>query len=343
MANTLARMSNRLEFGAMDALTALLEGPRADQAHLLRAVMARPWAIAIEDEAPLALVAVTHGDVWLRRGDRPPVPLAEGTVALLRGPEHYVVADAPDADPTIVVGPGNDCRSLDGRSVAESLRLGVRSWGTGSLTPPSDAGRHPDEHEMLIGTYESVGALGRRTLEVLPSTIVTTAAELGSPLVELLGQEMNRPDPGQSAVLDRLLDLLVVSVLRTWLAACGDTCEAGWFRGHTDDVVGPALRLLHDHPERAWTVAGLAAEVGVSRAALARRFHQTVGEPPLAYLTGWRMALASDLLAEPDATVTAVARAVGYSTPFAFSAAFKRVRGLSPAEHRSQARSARSA
>jgi AraC-like DNA-binding protein len=81
-------------------------------------------------------------------------------------------------------------------------------------------------------------------------------------------------------------------------------------------------------------VASLAAEVGMSRAALARRFIDRVGEPPIAYLTGWRLALAADLLREPDATVGAVARRVGYTSPFTFSTAFKRHYGVSPQEHR---------
>ena len=92
--------------------------------------------------------------------------------------------------------------------------------------------------------------------------------------------------------------------------------------------------MLHDHPAKPWTVATLAAGIGISRAALARRFTELVGEPPMTYLTNWRLALAADLLLEPDATVGAVAHQVGYGSPFALSAAFKRVRGLSPQQHR---------
>jgi AraC-like DNA-binding protein len=77
--------------------------------------------------------------------------------------------------------------------------------------------------------------------------------------------------------------------------------------------------------------------VGVSRAALAKRFTELVGEPPMAFLTDWRLALAADLLREPDATIGSVARKVGYGSPFALSAAFKRVRGVSPQEHRAGA------
>ena len=84
----------------------------------------------------------------------------------------------------------------------------------------------------------------------------------------------------------------------------------------------------------------LAAESGASRASLARRFNELVGEPPMTFLKNWRMALAADLLCQPDETVSTVSEKVGYATPFAFSAAFKRVRGLSPQQHRSNGLSA---
>jgi AraC-like DNA-binding protein len=139
-------------------------------------------------------------------------------------------------------------------------------------------------------------------------------------------------------VLDRLLDLLLIAVLRTWFSRA----EApGWYYAYGDPVVGPALRLLHREPARPWTVASLAKATGVSRAGLARRFQQLVGEPPMTFLTQWRLTLAADLLLEPDATIASVARAVGYGSPFALSTAFKRVRGVSPYAHRSADRSRR--
>jgi AraC-like DNA-binding protein len=84
-------------------------------------------------------------------------------------------------------------------------------------------------------------------------------------------------------------------------------------------------------------VASLAREIGVSRATLARRFNELVGEPPMTFLAGWRIALAADLLLEPGATIASVADQVGYSSPFALSTAFKRLRGISPQQHRTAA------
>jgi AraC-like DNA-binding protein len=191
---------------------------------------------------------------------------------------------------------------------------------------------------MLVGSYERVSELGRRLLGALPDLVVVPAATVASPLVGLLGDEIARDEPGQDVVLDRMLDLLVVTVLRAWFASA-DGDPPGWYRASADPIVGPALRLVHDEPARPWTVADLAAQVGVSRAALARRFTDLVGQPPMAYLTEWRLDLAAELLLEPGTTIGAVAQRVGYGSAFALSAAFRRVRGVSPREHRQAAAS----
>ncbi|MFB8178984.1 helix-turn-helix transcriptional regulator [Streptomyces sp. NPDC055966] len=129
-------------------------------------------------------------------------------------------------------------------------------------------------------------------------------------------------EPGQDAVLDRLLDLVLVLALRTWCA--GANTAPAWYRALADPAIRQAVGLLHEEHGRRWTVAELATHVGMSRAAFAARFPALVGEPPLAYLTGWRMTMAADLLRDGEVTVAAVAHEVGYEDPFAFSVAFKR-------------------
>ncbi|TDD41307.1 AraC family transcriptional regulator [Nonomuraea terrae] len=304
----------------MDQLAALLDGPRARGAFLLRSVLDPPWSLRIQDEAPLAVTALVRGEAWVMPDGGEPVRMRPGEVAVIRGPEPYTVADDPATPPQIVIHPGQRCTTLDGESVYESMDLGVRTWGN---DPDGDT-------VLLCGTYTMEGAVSRRLLDTLPPLIV----QPGGPVIELLGAEIVKDEPGQEAVLDRLLDLLLIAVLRTYFA----THHApGWYRAMSDPVVGKAMRMLQNNPSHAWTVASLAAEVGVSRASLARRFTELVGEPPMAFLTDWRLALAADLLREPDATIGSVARKVGYGSPFALSAAFKRVRGVSPQEHRAGA------
>lgn len=307
----------------MDALTDLLDGPRARGAFLLRSTLAPPWSVRIRDEAPLTLLSMVRDDAWLIPDDGDPQRVAPGDMVVFRGPDHYTVSDDPATEPQIVIHPGQRCTTPDGTSLSEAMDLGVRAWGN------DPAGTTV----MLIGTYQMRGAVTQRLLAALPPIAVVRGDTWKSPLVDVLGEEIGRDEPGQDVVLDRLLDLLLIATLRAWFSR-PDAEAPGWYRAHGDPVAGPALRLLHDDLAHPWTVADLAARVGVSRAALAQRFAKLIGEPPMAYLTGIRLAQAADLLRESDATLDAIARQVGYGTAFALSTAFKREHGVSPQEYR---------
>ena len=302
----------------MDALGGLLDGPRARGAFLLRVVMQPPWSITVEDESPLTVIVVTKGSLVLR-GSAGPVSVAAGDVVLARGPAPYVIADSPSTPPDIRILPGQVCVDPHGRLLDQSMALGVRTWGTAV----------DGETVMLSGVYEHDTAVGGRVLSRLPADVVLR--DLDTPLVSVLADEITRDAAGQEAVLDRLLDLLLVTCLRTVFE--GENAPA-WYAAQEDPIVGKAIGLIHEHPAHPWTVASLAAACGVSRAAFARRFTSLVGEPPLTFLTSWRLALAADLLSSGDATVGAVAAQVGYASPFALSAAFKRVHGVAPAHYR---------
>lgn len=307
----------------MDALAGLLDGPRARGAFLLRSVMKPPWSLRVLAEAPITVIAIAEGEAWIVPDDGEPVRLGPGDVAATRGPDHYIVADRPDTVPDVVIHPGQRCTTVDGVDLIDAMELGVRTWGN-----------DPDGSTvMLVGAYESMGDISERLLRALPPVISLGSDQWDCALIPLLCSEVVKDEPGQSAVLDRLLDLLLIAFLREWLARPEAEAPA-WYRAQGDPIVGQALRMMYTRPDHPWTVATLAAESGASRAALARRFHDLVGEPPMTFLTGWRVALAADLLREPEATVSSVAEKVGYGSPFALSTAFKRVRGVSPKEHR---------
>ena len=312
----------------MDTLTGLLEGPKARGAYLQKSVFNPPWSLRVEDRAPLSVMTPVRGTAWLVPDEGEPVLIGPGDVAVVRGPVPYTVADAPGTPVQVTVGPDQRCSIGEGEDVTDTMALGVRTWGARAVEAGSVV--------LLSGTYQAPSEIGRRLLGALPTVLVRPAGTADATLITLLAAEVSRDEPGQEIVLDRLLDLLLIGVLRAWLAAPGSGAPA-WYRAQGDPVVGAALRLLHENPAHGWTVEELARKAGVSRASMARRFTQLVGEPPVAYLTGWRIALAADLLREPDATVATVARRVGYGTPFALSAAFKRVRGVSPQEYRAGA------
>ncbi|WP_290051030.1 AraC family transcriptional regulator [Amycolatopsis solani] len=310
----------------MDPLAALLDGPRAHGAFLLRSVLTPPWSLRIEDQAPLTVVAVVRGDAWIVPDGGEAVSMSEGDVAIARGPDPYLVADHPGTPPQAIILPGQECRTPDGGHLTELTGLGVRTWGHGSDGPVV----------LLTGTYTMEGELSKRLLAALPALIVLRAADWPTPLVALLAAEIGRDVPGQEAVLDRLLDLLLIAALRAWFDR-PDTTAPAWYRAHDDPVVGQALRLLQHQPAEPWTVADLASATGISRAALARRFAVAVGETPMAYLTGWRLALAADLLRQHrETTIGSVARQVGYGSAFALSTAFKREFGVSPQQYRTR-------
>lgn len=308
----------------MDELTSILDGPRAQNAFVVRSVLAPPWAIRVQDEAPLTIVAIVRGAAWVRFDDGDVNLARAGDVVILRGDHPYEVADALDTPVAIIIHPDNRCTTLDGVELKDAMTLDVRTWGTGD---------HPNATVMLTGAYQLVGDIDQRLLAVLPRRIHLTAGRVQPAIVELLSEELDKEQPGQQAVLDRLLDLLLISTLRTWFDDAGDQAPR-WYRAHRDPALGPALRLIHHHPAKAWTVASLAAAVGCSRSVFARRFTELVGQPPMHYLTEWRISLAADALSESGVGLAELAMRVGYATPFALSNAFKRERGMSPTEHR---------
>lgn len=138
------------------------------------------------------------------------------------------------------------------------------------------------------------------------------------------------------AVLTKLSEALFVETLRRYIET-SPASENNWLAGVRDQDVGRALALLHRDPSRAWTVAELASEIGVSRSVLSERFTRFMGEPPMSYLTRWRLQLGAQMLASTTRSVAEIARDAGYESEASFNRAFKRVFGLPPARYRSRA------
>ena len=310
----------------MDVIAGLLDGPRARRAFLLRSVLVPPWSIRIQDEAPLALVAAIRGAAWVLPDGAGAIRLNKGDVVVLRGPDHYTVSDQPDTAPQALINPDESCTLIDGGELDWQAGTGVRTWGNavdGVL-----------ESTLLVtGTYSARGAVSQPLLAALPRVVHVPYRDTETTLIEVLAAEVSKDQLGQEAVLDRLLDLVLVSTLRTWFDRPGAK-SPGWYQAQSDPTVGRVLMLIQHNPEQPWTLASLAAAVGMSRAGLARRFTHLVGEPPMTFLTTWRLALAADLLSETSHTVEYIAHQVGYGTAFALSTAFRRERGISPRQHR---------
>ena len=139
-------------------------------------------------------------------------------------------------------------------------------------------------------------------------------------------------------MLAKLSEALFVDTIRRYVTGLPDQ-TTGWLAGARDPIVGKSLALFHRRPKHPWTIAELATDVGLSRSALVERFTRYLSEPPIAYLTGWRLRLAAEALTTTPKGVADIAADVGYESEAAFNRAFKRVFRVPPARYRRQSRS----
>ncbi|MBI0316894.1 AraC family transcriptional regulator [Streptomyces javensis] len=337
----------------MDAFSDLIRGVRAHGSLFGSSTLSPPWALHFVDGAPLTLCTVLTGSGWIVPEHHPPERLRAHETIVVRGPGTFTFVDeiGTRAEP---VACGEHCAAPEqggtrhrrgwhddgGEAGGEGPDDdGGEAGGEGADDDGGEAGGEGADDDggattLIVGAYPVRGEISRRLLDALPVVLRVDAGGTADPVLDHLAAEVAVDTPGQQVVLDRLLDWLLVCTLREWFDRPGGEPPA-WWAAQRDPVVGHALRLLHAEPAAPWTVAALAGRTGVSRSTLAKRFADLVGEPPLTYLTRWRMTLAADLLVEREAaTVADVARTVGYSDPFGFSAAFKRVRGVNPSDFR---------
>ncbi|MEU1300147.1 AraC family transcriptional regulator [Streptomyces shenzhenensis] len=291
-----------------------------------RAALHAPWGLRFIGDPGAGFHVVLQGTAWLagsHGGNQ--VELGVGDVVFAANGDGYALADRS----------GTPLSNVCVTDPEETWPLPAPLPGAEPATV------------MLCGMWALDRARPHPLIAHLPPVIHLPArAVTGDPLrsvVDLLGTELDHHRLGISAAVPALLDLLLIHSLRAWFDRQAAQGASGWARALHDPSVSAALRHMHNAPASPWTVARLAAEVGLSRTAFARRFTDLVGEPPLTYLTRWRMTLAGRLLRESDLPLASVATRVGYGSEYAFSKAFRRALGQSPGAHRRahQARLAR--
>src|ERR1700688_2204029 len=294
----------------MDVLQDHLARARASGGVFARSVAQPPWGLRLPGTIQLAVHAVVQGRAWLWLDDpHASLELAPGDVALVRGgPDHHIAHE-----------PAATC-----------------------LSPEQFRARHAGDERsgdrrasvFLCGAYRFSGDVGRGLIEALPPILPLSAAA-DDPLhdvIALLSSELATSAPGQQTVLDRLLDVLLVLAIR----ACFQRSEHAprWYQASADPRLGPALSAMHADAARPWTVPELAAISGLSRAAFARIFQLALGQPPMQYLTEWRMTLARDHLRAGELTLAQIGARTGYASPYAFATAFRRHHGIPPGQWR---------
>jgi AraC-like DNA-binding protein len=304
-----------------DVLTDVMEQVRLEGTVYFSAELHAPWGISIVRSGRAPFYAVTAGECELQVGRR-------GAVRRVRAGDFVLL---PNAAPHVV------------RSGRDALVVPFDSW---LQTHPMDrrggtlhAG--PGVATRVTGGFFSVDPLRINPLfGALPPVIHLRGADPRvrqwlEPTLRLVETEIAAGSLGARTVLRRLADVLFIQAVR--LHADDSNEAAGWLRGLADARVGRALTLLHERYAEPWTLESLAREVGTSRTLLAVRFRELVGEPPMAYLTRWRITRAANVLHGARQPLARVAEQVGYQSDAVFSKAFRRVTGHTPRAWRQMA------
>ncbi|MFC6020105.1 AraC family transcriptional regulator [Plantactinospora solaniradicis] len=303
----------------MDVLSDAIRVMRTGRPHSAEIRKRVPWGVRAEPFSGAGFHVVLEGTCWLIPSEGAAIALSPGDVVCLP----------------------HGC----GHALADSLSTplaGAPSAALPEVTPSADDGEGAATI-LLCGAYTLDQTRPHPLFQELPE-VIHLPARLGrrSPLhtaVNLLGDEIANSDHGTEAVVSALLDMMLLYILRAWLADQTEGGPAtGWAATLADSAITAALHHIHQEPARQWTVEALGAKAGLSRAAFSRRFTSLVGKPPLGYLTWWRMTLAAQLLRDSDKPVHTIAQGAGYTSEFAFAKAFKREQGVAPGQYRKQSR-----
>lgn len=279
------------------------------------------WGLWLDSYPGGALHVVSRGTVWLHVPGGKPVEVRAGEAVMVSpGTAHGI---ASGASTTM----GSCDREATDRALTEGSALHL--------------GSAPAQTEVLVLHYEQDPEVSTPVLTSLARPMHITSrenAQLGK-TVELLTAELAHPQTGTTAAaVNSIVDLLLIQFVRVWLARHPEMRSGSWLGATRDPVVRDALACVHARPEHPWTTESLAAATAVSRTTLSRHFRSALGQTPGAYVTQWRMDLASVRLRDTDEPVESISGAVGYASPHAFSRAFRRARGMPPGEYRSRLR-----
>ena len=313
-------MSEYVEPHGTDVLADVLDSLKLRGRFFCRCELSAPWALGFGEGFFSHFHVITSGSCWLQLQDgSAPVTLEEGDLVLVipRG-AGYQLSDDLQTPPIPLA-------ELIGNSQG-GLRAVIRHGAGGRETG------------LICGAFEFQGARADSSLAVLPRWIRVSkreshANEWLSATLRFLQKETREPEMGSETIITRLIDVIFVEAVRAWLQELPQGA-GGWLGALRDPAIGAALGLIHKSPEKPWTVATLAAQVGMSRSPFAARFTALAGLSPMSYLKRWRMQLAARLLHDPALSLSEIAERVGYESAAAFSRVFKRESGTAPAQYR---------
>ena len=289
-----------------------------------RGELTAPWGIELPPfEGCMMFHVVTEGHCWLKVDGDAPRLLQQGSLALVpHGHGHHILGNLEDETVPLF--------EIPVEKVSERYEI-MRHGGGGDRT------------QLTCGVVQFDHAVGQQLITLLPKVLQVDswAEEEGNWLkstLHLIAHESREMRPGGETVITHLADILVIQAIRSWIDSAPEA-ERGWLAALRDHYVGRALTLIHREPEKDWTVASLAKEVGMSRSGFSARFTDLVGEPVMRYLTQWRMQLAHVQLQETSDSLSVLSERFGYQSEAAFCRAFKRVFGVPPGSVRHTATS----
>ncbi|MEO0986928.1 MAG: AraC family transcriptional regulator [Cyanobacteria bacterium J06639_14] len=313
----------------MDALSEVFRTVSIESTTCYRIELTAPWGLQMSAFKGAVFLVILRGSGWLEvEGMEAHMPLVGGDlVLLLNGQPHALRHAPPERAEESAAQPMIDFeRFLE--TQAEDTSNVFCFDGVGLATT------------VMYGRFRFTNLPENPLLCASPPLLMIKGEDMSAvawleTTLQFLASEMVSGRPGAETVINHLASILLAQVLRAYGASreCSDPC---WLRALTDPAIGPAMDLIHRHPERLWTVEKLAEQVGVSRTKFFTQFHELVGEPPGKYLTRWRMQRASQALRQKYMTLSEVANLVGYESEASFSKAFKQWMGQSPGAYRKQ-------
>ncbi len=312
----------------MDALASLLETVHLSGSLYFRSELGAPWGMEIPGSDTAQFHVIRRGRCWLLpagTSEFEPLRLEAGDIVVLPHGSTHILADEPDT--SIVSLEELILCHLDEPKEA-SDRTHMRFGGDGDLTT------------LICGYFKFDPGTAHPLLSVLPSVLYLRgeggrARSWLESSLDLIADEVTAGRPGGEALVNRLTEALFIQVIQTYIEDL-EHPDPNWLAGLRDFQIADALGLIHGEVDEPWTVGTLAARVGMSRSAFSARFRALVGEPPLQYLTRWRMQVAANHLQENRLTLSEIAEGVGYQAEASFSKVFKRFLGVAPGTFRQQ-------
>jgi len=301
-----------------DAIDGLLRGLRVSSTVFCQATFTAPWGLGVPARGLPAFHVVAAGGCWLEVEGSRPRQLNPGDLVILPQGDVHWLRDAPGSS-------GVWLDDLVARHPVDQ-ELRVRAGGGGAAT------------ELLCGVFAVDGSRHHPLLSALPS-VVHLRGDGATPLpwlaatLELIALEVKAAAPGGAAIWERLTEIMLAQALRAVLidARGAEGLQVELLQDHG---IAAAVRAIHEHPERAWTLGELSRLASMSRSALAARFRALTGDSPIRYATRCRLVRAAERLRTSRVTLAEVAREAGYESEFSFSRAFKRMFGVSPGTYR---------